>query len=116
MSEEKFEFKVGDIVDDHGISGEVFRIGASSYPIGVKFTMGRIENYTLNGRLLAEQTRPSLKLVERPVKGESIGLESQVAKLKDFVKGCIEIGWSHTDTFESSRSQNARMLLKELGG
>jgi len=72
MSEEKFEFKVGDFVDDHGIEGKVTSVNfeAGTRPVIAKFSDGGVTCYTIDGKRHNNQTRPSLKLVERPVKFE----------------------------------------------
>lgn len=83
---EKFEFKVGDIVEFAGDKGKVSYIkNRHPYPITVSFFNEKISPvvFTIDGKLHAHHTESLLKLIERPKK--KVPVERRVNVYKDFI-------------------------------
>lgn len=69
---DKTEFKVGDIVEAWGFSGQVMTIIPGSQRIKVDFGDGYYSTFYLNGKLEPWHKEPSLKLIERPRKTKKV--------------------------------------------
>lgn len=76
MENEKFEFKVGDIVSMCGATGTIISTKNSlveslkieeRYPIAVQFKERKIF-FTVDGKEVEDQTEPTLKFIYRPKK------------------------------------------------
>ena len=87
--ENKTEFRVGDRVSWCGSEGKITKIKADYdediYPIKVNFDGDDGFCFTRDGKYLYSRKEPSLKLIERPKRYETVTIERWVNVYHDYI-------------------------------